>query len=111
MPDPQLAHADDGLQPERTLLAWRRTILALVVCCCMYLRWVPHHHWFAALPAALCLLLAGATWLRLRRRYHHLVRGLHDEGVVSGVTEHLLLALGVTMLCAIELAAIVLYPA
>ena len=106
MPDPQLAHADDGLQPERTLLAWRRTILAMVVCSCFFLRWVPHHRWLAVAPAVLCLLAAGAAWLRLRRSYLRNVTGLQAETIASGITVNLLLAVCVTALCAVELAAI-----
>ncbi|HDS1683493.1 TPA: DUF202 domain-containing protein [Pseudomonas putida] len=106
MPDPQLAHADEGLQPERTLLAWRRTIMAMVVCSCFFLRWVPHHRWLAVAPAVLCLLAAGAAWLRLRRRYRRHVTGLRAETIASGITVNLLLAACVTALCAIELIAI-----
>ncbi|MFJ4345483.1 DUF202 domain-containing protein [Pseudomonas sp. NPDC089401] len=100
------ATADDGLQPERTLLAWRRTIMAMVVCSCFFLRWVPHHRWLAVAPAVLCLLAAGLAWLRLRRRYLRHVTGLQAETVASSISVNLWLALCVTALCAVELAAI-----
>ena len=106
MPDPQLANVDEGRQPERALLAWRRTILAMVVCSCFFLRWVPHHRWLAVAPAVLCLLAAGAAWLRLRRSYLRNVTGLQAETIASGITVNLLLAVCVTALCAVELAAI-----
>lgn len=106
MPDTPASPADEGLQPERTLLAWRRTILAMVVCSCFFLRWVPHHRWLAVAPAVLCLLTAGFAWLRLRRRYQRHVEGLQAETVASSINVNLCLALGVTLLCAVELAAI-----
>lgn len=106
---PELAHGDIGLQPERTLLAWRRTILAMVVCSCFFLRWVPHHGWLAVLPAGLCLAVAGLAWLRLRRRYVAQVKGVRDETVATGVRVHLLLAVCVTLMCGVELVAIVLW--
>ncbi|WP_205299613.1 DUF202 domain-containing protein [Pantoea sp. Tr-811] len=106
MPEADNGHVDDGLQPERTLLAWRRTILAMVVCSCFFLRWVPHHRWLAVVPAVLCLLAAGAAWLRLRRRYQRHVVGLRAETIASGVAVNLMLAVCVTALCVVELAAI-----
>ncbi|MER2297878.1 MAG: DUF202 domain-containing protein [Pseudomonas sp.] len=109
MPDPTRLQADDGLQPERTLLAWRRTILAMVVCSCFFLRWVPQHGWLAVGPAIVCLLAAGAAWLRLRRSYQRNLIGLQAEIIASGVTVNLLLAVCVTVLCAVELFAILVW--
>ena len=106
---PELTHGDIGLQPERTGLAGRRTFLALIVCSCFFLRWVPHHGWLAVLPAGLCLAVAGLAWLRLRRRYAVQVQGLCAEPVATGVRVHLLLARCVTGRCRVELAAIVLW--
>ncbi|MBF8746780.1 DUF202 domain-containing protein [Pseudomonas putida] len=103
-----LSPADEGLQPERTLLAWRRTILAMVVCSCFFLRWVPHHHWSAVLPAVACMITALLAWLGLKKRYQLAASGLSAQALPASVCTNLLLALCVTGLCALELAAILM---
>jgi len=80
--------------------------MGMDVCSWFFRRWVPHHRWLAVAPAVLCLLAAGAAWLRLRRRYLGHVAGLRAETIASGVTVNLLLATCVTALCAVELVAI-----
>jgi uncharacterized membrane protein YidH (DUF202 family) len=71
---------DSGLQPERTLLAWRRTCLAVGVGGMLFIRFAVHELGFAAIVAGLVgLLLAAAAYVdasrRYRRMHHHLTGG------------------------------------
>ena len=60
---------DPGLQPERTDLAWRRTVLALVVGALISLRLLPPVLGSWSLAVGLVgLLLTGVTWILARRR-------------------------------------------
>lgn len=60
---------DAGLQPERTDLAWRRTVLAVAVGALISLRLLPPvlGSWSLAV-GLLGLMLAGVTWVLARRR-------------------------------------------
>lgn len=91
------------------MLAWRRTILAMVVCSCFFLRWVPHHHILAIAPALFGLLTASLAWMRLRRRYNAQVSGFCVELLPAGIGVHLWLALCVTALCGVELATLIIW--
>lgn len=88
----QRGHSDLGLQPERTLLAWRRTLLSLAGSSLLFLRWVPHHGAFAYVLVAVALGTAGGIWLGLRRRYHSSVRGISENRPTAPLGE--ILALG-----------------
>ena len=90
------------------MLAWRRTILAMIVCSCFFLRWVPHHHWLAVLPALACMLTALVAWSGLKKRYQLAASGLNAQALPASVRTNLLLAVCVTGLCALELAAILM---
>lgn len=60
---------DPGLQPERTDLAWRRTVLAIAVGALVSLRLLPSVLGPWSLGIGLVgLLLAGASWVLARRR-------------------------------------------
>lgn len=62
---------DQGLQPERTELAWRRTTLSLALGSLVAMRLLPailgDPLWF--LPGFVGLLIAGGLWWASRNRY------------------------------------------
>ncbi|MDD2056651.1 DUF202 domain-containing protein [Pseudomonas sp. GD03860] len=99
MPPLQAPHNDAGLQPERTSLAWGRTLLVLWVVACLYLRWMQTRVWLGAMLAVLSVLAGLYIWMTQRRRYRrsanailtgHLradvVSVLFTGGVVAGLS-------------------------
>ena len=79
---PQLAlrgHPDAGLQPERTSLAWGRTIVSLFVASAILLRWVPHFGLWIAPTVCVLWIGAIAVLLTQKRRYRRSVAGIASE--------------------------------
>jgi uncharacterized membrane protein YidH (DUF202 family) len=62
---------DEGLQPERTELAWRRTVLSVAAVSLASARLLPELYGSAlwVFPGLLGTALAGALWLAARRRH------------------------------------------
>ncbi|WP_284979786.1 DUF202 domain-containing protein [Arthrobacter sp. fls2-241-R2A-200] len=80
---------DPGLQPERTTLAWRRTLISLVVVdLFIWRRWLSGlagaHPGFdyqglcALVAAAATVVLASVVWVR-SRELHHDNRAAHNQ--------------------------------
>lgn len=76
---------DPGLQPERTELAWRRTVLGIGVGSLVAMRLLPAviGDPFWVLPGILGVLFAGAVWLGARRRYRRANAALHRSNALA----------------------------
>lgn len=78
---------DPGLQPERTLMSWQRTLILLVVVGVLFMRGslVPETTQIPAPPLSaraammtMSLVLAGVLALHVQRRWRRLGHGTHD---------------------------------
>lgn len=101
-------HHDPGLQPERTSLAWGRTLLALVVAAALLLRWLPPHGLAAVLPLAAAAVLALGIWLRQGLRYRRGARSVALESSAPDPLEILAISAAVVVLGALSLLTILL---
>jgi hypothetical protein len=104
---------DPGLQPERTSLAWRRTVLALAVGSLVGLRLLPAAFgqpvWM--LPGLLGLMVCGYLWTAIRRRQAATDAELGSEHSVArlpGAALPLTLALAVTSIGLVSVAVVAL---
>jgi uncharacterized membrane protein YidH (DUF202 family) len=72
------APRDPGLQPERTMLAWRRTALALVVIAAVATRYLAVELGpYAAMLGGAGILLATIALASAHHRFRKVVRGFH----------------------------------
>lgn len=92
------AHDDPGLQPERTTLAWGRTVLALITAAAICLRWVTHHGVFALTLFAVAVGTGTIIYLSQRTRYTRSSRGITEETVAADATGVLGLATATAVL-------------
>lgn len=93
---------DLGLQPERTLLAWRRTCLALGVASAIIVRFAAE----AIGPAAVFLGLSGIAfaltgYLHAAKRYRAVHRNLHIDGQTGSDGRALALAASAVLMVGI----------
>lgn len=64
-----LTHGDPGLQPERTTLAWTRTLVSYAVCSAILLRWLPYYGTFVV--ALIFLMVATALGIHVSQNSRH----------------------------------------
>lgn len=107
-PWPQRAHDDPGLQPERTALAWARTLLSLVAASALLLRWIPQHGAAIALPLGAAAVLALGIWLRQGLRYQRGARGIAEDAPAADPLEVAAVGGAVVVLGALSLLAVLL---
>lgn len=78
-------HEDPGLQPERTVLAWGRTLLLFTTVAAVFLRWLPRYGALMLVLALLAAAVAGAIYVTQRLRYRRQSRGISDESLEPDV--------------------------
>lgn len=101
---------DPGLQPERTLLAWNRTVLALVVGTVAMGRWFAQDSGLLA-GALLALVLPAALWLlaHVGRRRERILIALHaGQPLPPGGRQTLVLSAAVALLAGGEMVHMLL---
>lgn len=104
-PPPPL-HEDPGLQPERTVMSWGRTLLALFVASMMFLRWYPTEGPITLVPALLCGAAGLIIHVTQRRRYAVQSRGISQEQVQADVWAVLWMLVLVLVLSVLGVSAI-----
>ena len=101
-----LGHDDPGLQPERTLLAWRRTLMTLLVVCTLFLRWIPHFGLITLLPITFSLMAALLIQIGLNARYRKSSKGLKQERIPAPLREVVVLGCVMIALSAMGIYAV-----
>lgn len=100
-------HGDPGLQPERTALAWGRTMLSLVTASAFFLRWLPTY----GPPILMLLAVSGSTalaiYLTQRRRYRARSHGLAGESIEADLSAVLWTAVAGVVLGALGIVVVV----
>ena len=76
---PRPLHEDPGLQPERTVMSWGRTVLALGVVALTFVRWYPEVGVTALAPALIAAVIGLLIMARQRSRYRR-----QSQGIVQG---------------------------
>lgn len=84
---------DPGLQPERTVFAWNRTMVSFLVVSAVFLRWLPHYGVAMILLIAVSSLMAFGILLSQRARYRRMALGLKYEKVHADVVAVLMTTL------------------
>lgn len=106
LPSAAALHQDPGLQPERTVMSWDRSLLALMVTAAMFLRWYGAVGAFALTPAVLCATAALVIHWTQRHRYGTQSAGIARERVRADAWAVLWLVVLVTALAALGIGAI-----
>lgn len=108
-PRPPL-HEDPGLQPERTSLAWGRTLLTMITVSALFLRWMPYHGVFVGMLVAVSLMAALYIWATQQRRYTRSASGLKSGRIRADAASILWLGTSVFMLSALGLYTVIFLP-
>lgn len=109
MPSTIPLHEDPGLQPERTYLAWQRTILASSVCSLAVIKFVSTFGLVVYLVAAILVGSFLVILLTQRRRYVHAVEYFKTGRVLPAPLSVFLLAGTLVVFATAELVMIFVF--
>lgn len=101
---------DPGLQPERTSLAWGRTMTALVGASLLFLRWVPVHGWFAGGLVLTALAAALGVYVSQRMRYARSVFGISQGRIEADVVAVLCTSTAVVVVAGLGIYTVLFLP-
>lgn len=105
---PEPLHKDPGLQPERTTLAWARTVLAFITAAAICLRWIPQHGPFVLTLFTLATITGLAIQMTQHKRYGRGSIGIAADGVAADVPAVLLLTTAVVALSLLGLYVVLI---
>lgn len=101
-------HQDSGLQPERTLLSWTRTLLLMLVVGGFFIRWAPYHGAVVLWLFAAATFIAAGVWAGQRQRYSRADRGIASESYPPALAGAAVLAAAVVGLGAAALVFVLI---
>lgn len=96
---------------QRTDLAWRRTTPSMVVAAAVFLRWMPHHGWFAGTLVAATLVTALAINSSRKCRFHRAINGINQEAITPDLASAAAGAASVIVLAGLGIYTVLLVPA
>ena len=91
-------------------MAWGRTTFSLTVAASIFLRWMPHHGWFAATLVAASVMSALAINLTRKRRFHRAIMGIKDEAITPDVASIAAVAASVIVLASLGIFTVLFIP-
>ena len=102
---PARPHADGGLQPERTSLAWSRTAVSFLVAAAIMLRWTSHFGVHLVGPLVASVVVALGIIASQRSRYRRQTQGIIDSTTAGSARAA---SVGVVLLTAAVTSALAL---
>jgi uncharacterized membrane protein YidH (DUF202 family) len=103
-------HGDAGLQPERTDLAWRRTMMSLIVAAAVFLRWMPHHGWFVGTLVLAAVATSFAISITHTRRFRRAVQGINGDSMPPDAWTTTAVAASVAILAILGIYTVLFLP-
>jgi uncharacterized membrane protein YdcZ (DUF606 family) len=82
----------------------------MVVAAAVFLRWMPHHGWFAGTLVTATLVTALAINGSRRRRFHRAINGINQEAITPGLVSTAAVAASVVVLAALGIFTVLVLP-
>lgn len=81
--------------------------MTLIVCCTLFLRWIPHFGVWALMPIIVALVTSILIQIGLNARYRKSARGMRQERIPAPLREVIVMGFAVILLSLIGVYAVV----